>query len=106
MQKDLTQGSIKKHYFKYFCAAFGSSMITCIYGLVDAAVVGQYQGPQVTAALSIVMPIWTILFSLGLLIGIGGSVNYSYYKAQDKTDKANAYFTLSLILTSVVALLC
>ncbi len=106
MQKDLTQGSIKKHYFKYFCAAFGSSMITCIYGLVDAAVVGQYQGPQGTAALSIVMPIWTILFSLGLLIGIGGSVNYSYYKAQDKTDKANAYFTLSLILTSVVALLC
>lgn len=106
MEKDLTQGSIKKHYFKYFYAAFGSAMIACIYGLVDAAVVGQYQGPQGTAALSIVMPIWTILFSLGLLTGIGGSVNYTFYKAQGKTDKANAYFTLSLILTSAVALLC
>lgn len=106
MDKDLTQGSIKKHYFHYLGAALGSAMISCIYGLVDAAVVGQYQGPQGTAALSIVMPIWTILYSLGLLIGIGGSVNYSYYKAQGKTDKANAYFTLSLILTSIVAILC
>ena len=106
MQQNLTQGSIKKHYFKYLSAAFGSSMITCIYALVDAAVVGQYQGPQGTAALSIVMPIWTILYSLGLLIGIGGSVNYSYFKAKGKMDKANAYFTLSLILTAIIAIIC
>ena len=103
---DLTQGSIKKHYFKYLGAAFGSAMISCIYGMVDAAVVGQYQGPQGTAALSIVMPIWTILYSLGLLIGIGGSVNYSYFKSQGKADKANAYFTLSLVLTSIVSVVC
>ena len=90
MDRDLTQGSIKKHYFKYLGAAFGSAMLGCIYGMVDAAVVGQYQGPQGSATLSIVMPIWTILYSLGLLIGIGGYVNYSYFKAQGKTDKANA----------------
>lgn len=106
MEKNLTEGSIKKHYFKYLGAAFGSAMISCIYGLVDAAVVGQYHGPDGTAALSIVMPIWTILYSLGLLVGIGGSVNYSYYKSQGKADKANAYFTLSLIMTSVIAAIC
>lgn len=106
MEKDLTQGSIKKHYFKYLGTSFGSAMISCVYGLVDAAVVGQYQGPDGAAALSIVMPIWTILYSLGLLIGIGGSVNYTYYKAQGKSEKANAYFTLSLLLTSVVSIIC
>lgn len=106
MEKNLTQGSIKKHYFRYLGAAFGGSMISCIYGLVDVAVVGQYQGPQGTAALSIVAPIWTILYSLGILIGSGGSVKYTYYKAQGKTDEANACFTLSLILTSVIAVVC
>lgn len=73
MEKNLTQGSIKKHYFRYLGAAFGGSMISCIYGLVDVAVVGQYQGPQGTAALSIVAPIWTILYSLGILTGSGCS---------------------------------
>lgn len=106
MEQDLTKGSIKGHYFKYLGAAFGSAMISCIYGMVDSAVVGQYQGPQGAATLSIVMPIWTLLYGLGLLIGIGGSVNYAYFKAQGKTDKANAYFTLSLLLTSLVSLIC
>ena len=106
MEKDLTQGSIKRRYFKYLGATFGGAMISCVYGMVDAAVVGQYQGPQGSAALSIVMPIWTILYSLGLLLGIGGSVNYSYFRAQGKAEKANAYFTLSLTLTSVIAVIC
>lgn len=106
MEQSLTTGSIKRHYFSYLGAAFGSAMIACIYGMVDAAVVGQYHGPTGAAALSIVMPIWTILYSLGLLVGIGGSVNYAFCKAQGKTPKANAYFTLSLLLTALLSLLC
>lgn len=106
MEGNLTLGSVKKHYFKYLGAAFGSAMISCVYGLVDAAVVGQYEGPSGTAALSVVMPIWTIIFSLGLLFGIGGSVQYSYNKSQGKENKANAYFTLSLIMTALISLIC
>ena len=56
--------------------------------------------------MSIVAPVWTILYSLGILTGSGGSIKYTYYKAQGKTGKANAYFTLSLLLTSVIAVVC
>lgn len=41
---------IRPIYFKYLAAAFGSALITSIYGVVDAAMVGQYQGPTGTAA--------------------------------------------------------
>ena len=37
--------SIRPIYFKYLTAAFGSALISSIYGVVDAAMVGQYQGP-------------------------------------------------------------
>ena len=37
---------IRPIYFKYLAAAFGSALISAIYGVVDAAMVGQYQGPQ------------------------------------------------------------
>ena len=106
MELDLTKGSVKRHYIGYLGAAFGSAMVACVYGMVDAAAVGQHQGPSGAAALSVVMPIWTILYSLGILIGIGGSVNYAFYKAQGKLHKANAYFTLSLLLTTLVSILC
>ncbi len=46
--------NIKKIYIKYLSAAFGSAMITSVYSLVDMAMVGQYQGPDGTAALAVV----------------------------------------------------
>lgn len=35
--------NVKIVYFKYLGAAFGSALISSIYGLVDMAMVGYYQ---------------------------------------------------------------
>ena len=48
---DFLNGRIRPLYFKYLAAAFGSALITSIYSIVDMAMVGQYQGPEGTAAL-------------------------------------------------------
>lgn len=68
-EMDLLTGKIRPIYFKYLSAAFGSAMITSVYSIVDMAMVGQYQGPDGTAALAVVAPIWNIIYSLGLLMG-------------------------------------
>lgn len=54
---DLLTGNIRTIYLRYLSAAFGSAMISSIYGLVDTAMVGQYQGPDGAAALAIFAPI-------------------------------------------------
>ena len=74
---DFLNGKIRPMYFKYLSAAFGSAMISSVYSIVDTAMVGQYHGPQGTAALAVVAPVWHIIYSLGLLVGIGGSVIFS-----------------------------
>ena len=91
-------------YFKYLVAAFGSALISSIYGVVDMAMVGQYQGADGTAALAVVSPVWNIIYSLGLLMGIGGSVVFSNLrgKSEENHKKSNEYFTAALI--GVVAL--
>ena len=71
---NLLTDSIRPLYFRYLAAAFGSALISSIYGIVDMAMVGQYQGPDGTAALAVVAPVWNIIYSFGLLAGIGGSV--------------------------------
>ncbi len=48
---NLLTDSIRPLYFRYLAAAFGSALISSIYGIVDMAMVGQYQGPDGTAAL-------------------------------------------------------
>ncbi len=86
-------------YRKFLAAAFGSALMTSIYSLVDAAVVGQYHGPAGVATMAIIAPIWNILFSLGLLAGIGGSVLYAVRRgARVSTAPANRYFTAALLM--------
>ncbi len=95
---DFLNGKIKPMYFKYLAAAFGSAMITSVYSIVDTAMVGKYHGPEGTAALAVVAPIWNIIYSLGLLMGIGGSVIFSTKRGSDAScGKENQYFTSAVI---------
>ena len=96
---DFLNGNIKTIYFKYLAAAFGSALITSIYSIVDMAMVGQYHGPEGSAALAVVAPVWNIIYSFGLLMGIGGSVLFSTIrgKAEGQEKRSNAYFTASVI---------
>lgn len=102
---DFLKDKIKPMYFKYLAAAFGSSLISSIYGVVDMAVVGQYQGPEGTAALAVVSPVWNIIYSLGLLMGIGGSVLFSTIrgKAKQSEKESNEFFTAAFIGTVILA---
>ena len=100
---DLLNGNLKKIYFKYLFAAFGSALITTIYSFVDMAMVGQYHGPNGASALAVISPIWNIIYALGLLIGIGGSIMYAYTKAKTGDTKlANKYFTASIFYGIIV----
>ena len=104
---DFLNGKIKPMYLKYLSAAFGSAMITSVYSIVDTAMVGQYHGPEGTAALAVVAPVWNIIYSLGLLMGIGGSVIFSTKRGSGKGDGSeNRYFTSAVIgavILSVIA---
>lgn len=103
---DLLRGDVRAIYRKYFLAAFGSALISCVYGVVDMAMVGQYQGPDGTAALAVVAPVWNVIYSLGLLTGIGGSVLLSAKRGSGAAGQAeaNAYFTTAVLASVLLAL--
>lgn len=86
---DLLRGDVRALYRKYFLAAFGSALISCIYGVVDMAMVGQYQGQDGTAALAVAAPVWNVIYSLSLLSAKRGS-------GVAGQAEANAYFTTAV----------
>ena len=103
---DLTKGKIKPVFFKYLLAASGSSMVACVFGMIDAMMVGQYHGPVGNAALAVFNPLWSIFYSLGLLVGIGGSVLFANARGRGEEQKAQEYFTLSMIYGAILSALC
>ena len=74
---DLLKSKIRPMYFKYLVAASGSAMVASIFGMIDAMMVGKYHGPSGNAALAVFNPLWSIIYCLGLLAGIGGSVLFA-----------------------------
>lgn len=102
---DLLNDKISKIYLKFLASAFGSALITSIYGLVDTAMVGQYHGPDGSAAMGIIAPFWNIIYSFGLLAGIGGSVLFAVEKGKSNRDSkyANTYFTASVIFGILIS---
>lgn len=105
---NLLTGNIKTLYLKYLAAAFGSAIIVSIYSIADMAIVGQYQGPEGTAALAVIAPIWNIIYSVGLLMGIGGSIIFSTLKGQtsQKQEDENEFFTTALIGAIILSIIC
>ena len=84
---DLLKDSVRPLYFRYLAAAFGSALLTSVYSVVDMAVVA---------------PVWNAVYSLGLLMGIGGSVLLSNARGRN-SGNANEYFTAALAGACVLA---
>lgn len=103
---DLLRENVGRLYGRYLAAAFGSALISSIYGMVDMAMVGQYQGPEGTAALAVVAPAWNLIYSLGLLTGIGGSVLFAAARGRGAREEEGQYFTAALLASVVLAALC
>lgn len=101
---ELIEKPIRQLFFKYLAAAFGSALVGAVYILVDMAVIGQYAGPTGTAAIALVLPAWSLICSLGILTGIGGSVLYGNARGEGGVEKANAMYTAAIIATTLLAL--
>jgi putative MATE family efflux protein len=101
---DLVKDDIVKLYYRFLLTSFFSTLIGALYSVVDMIIIGQYQGHLGTAALAVVAPTYNIIFGLGLLFGIGGSVLYSKAKGEGSAS-SNEFYTAAFVLTSAVTLL-
>jgi len=94
---NLLTGDIGKIYYKYLLASMGSAIVTSIYSIVDTIAVGQSQGPDGTAAMAVITPVWSLTVFFGLLSGIGGAVLMSKEKGSDNEQAGNNFFSVALI---------
>lgn len=100
---ELLTGNIKQLYRKYLTASVGSAMVMSIYSAVDTIAVGQAEGSVGAAAMAVVMPLYGVLIFFAVLCGVGGSVLMSNARGEGHEENGNAYFTASLLLMGMIA---
>lgn len=80
-------------------------LINASYNLVDRIFVGNGIGALGLAAITVSFPSMTVQLAVGLLVGIGGSVNFAVSLGQNKIPRAEKIFTNAVMLIILLALL-
>lgn len=102
---NLRTSSVPRTFFKYLATCLFSGVVASIYSLVDMAVVGQYEGPNGAAAITVLGPIWVFFCSAGIPFGIGGSVLMSKARGENDHKEGNRWYTVSIVGAMVFSLL-
>ncbi|MBO4873045.1 MAG: MATE family efflux transporter [Lachnospiraceae bacterium] len=102
---NLLTDKIRPMYFRYLIAATGSAFVYSVFGIVDAAMIGNYHGPLGNAALAVFSPIWAVAYCLGLLLGVGGGVLFGNARGKGDEKSAQAYFSVTVLFGAILSVL-
>lgn len=102
---DLLNDKPHKLYFKYLVPSVSASLVTSIYILADTIMVGRGCGDMALAALNLVLPIFSLLFAVGMLFGVGGGVLYSVARGNKDDKRAESIWSTSISLIALTALM-
>ncbi|UOQ84816.1 MATE family efflux transporter [Gracilibacillus salinarum] len=93
---------VKKVFFAYFFPSILGMMLMSANILIDGIFVGNGVGPEGIAGVNLAMPVFSLLFSIALWIGVGAGTMYSINIGSEAKDKASSIFSLAVISTLVL----
>jgi len=91
----LTQ-NVGKTFLKYVSMNIVGMIAASAMVFIDAIFISIALGAYGLAAVSLIGPVFGIVFGLGLLLGEGGGSKYAANMASQRHEKANAFFTVAV----------
>lgn len=99
---DLLKGRLVPLFFHFLITSVAGMLMVSVYILFDTIFIGQGLGSEGLAALSILLPVFCLLYGTGMLFGMGGGALMSIYMGQGNVQKAREVFTHVWLLMWVV----
>ena len=98
---DAIHGAIVPTFFKYLLPSLVGLIAMTSASLVDGFFIGNYVGITALAAVNLIIPITTLLFGVGMMLSIGGSVRGGKYLGEGDTAAASAIFSKTLMSLTI-----
>lgn len=97
--------SVTKNFFYYLLPTLFGMMLMSVNIVVDGIFVGHGVGAVALASVNIAVPVFSVIISIALLVGIGGGTLYSMAMGEHDKKRAQKIFTLSMLLITVITIL-
>lgn len=105
LSTELEQVPLPKLILKYTSPAVLSSVVAALYNIIDQIFIGHYVGLEGNAATNVAFPLVTFTTALMLLIGLGGTINFSIAIGQKNLNQGKKYVGMVLLFTPLLGTL-
>lgn len=97
-------GPIFATFIKYLIPSLFGLIAMTSASLVDGIFIGNYVGTTALAAVNLIIPIITVIFGVGLMLAIGGSVRSGKYLGEYNKSAASSIFSKTLVFATLYTL--
>ena len=94
-------GAIVPTFFRYLGLDVLGLIAMTSAMLVDGLFIGNYVGATALAAVNLIIPISTLLFGVGMMLSVGGSVRAGKYLGEGDQPAASAIFSKTLMVMAL-----
>src|SRR5690554_1822871 len=102
---DILNGPILSTFIRFAIPSVLGLLAITTASIVDGIFVGQFVSADGLAAITLLIPFFTLVFAIALMLSIGGAVRAGNYLGQGKIDAASAVFSKCLMTVFIVGLL-
>ncbi len=97
--------TVRRQFFKYVSLNVLSMTGLSCYILADTYFISAGVGSDGIAALNLVLPAYSLLNGLGLMVGMGGATRYSILRGEGRNREANQVFTHAVGIALLLGIL-
>src|SRR5690625_2742925 len=97
--------SVLKSFFQYLLPSLFGMMLMSINIMIDGIFVGNGVGSTALAGVNVAVPVFSIIISIALLIGIGGGTLYSMAMGREDFLGAHRIFSISFVLVVIITVI-
>lgn len=101
----LKNQSVTKSFFQYLIPTLIGMMLMSVNIVIDGIFVGNGISSTALASVNIAVPIFSVIISVALLIGVGGGALFSMAIGEGNRVRAKEIFTLSFIILFIVTVI-
>jgi putative MATE family efflux protein len=102
---DVLNGPIISTFLRFAIPSILGLLAITTASIVDGIFIGQFVSSAGLAAITLLIPFFTLIFAIALMFSIGGAVRAGSYLGQSNIKAASAVFSKCLISILVVSLL-
>lgn len=102
-ESPILAGPVLRTFLYYALSSMVGLVALTTSSLVDGVFVGNFVGSEALAAITLLIPCFTVLFAIALMFAIGGSVAAGAHIGGGDDDAASDVFSQTLLATMIIA---